>query len=262
MSSTASIEQRVDQIMGHVREGLGRNTDGETQANLSRAITLLTNSRGSLRKRVIDKLDIAINALSLEPPNNALASALIAETETQIANTRSIFSIFSRLLNSDAPPTIVIIGMGALLYFAIPIIWFYVPTLANKHHLLGIDTSLLILAWIGGAMGSIVSIMVRIEDFAQPRDPDPSVLFFTGFFKPVIGAVFAMFALSVVKSGIIPIAINATGETYFFLALSFVSGFSERFAQDIAITTERQFSPREKRRPSAELPALPAETGE
>jgi hypothetical protein len=59
-------------------------------------------------------------------------------------------------------------------------------------------------------------------------------------FKPVIGASFAMFVFSVLHAGLIPITIQDDKASYFFLALAFVSGFSERFARDIANNAERQ----------------------
>jgi hypothetical protein len=65
-------------------------------------------------------------------------------------------------------------------------------------------------------------------------------LFFTGFFKPIIGTAFALFVFATLKAGLIPLAIDESVEgLYFFAALAFVSGFSERFAKDIAERAEQ-----------------------
>ncbi len=95
---------------------------------------------------------------------------------------------------------------------------------------------------LAGALGSIVSIMVRIQQFANTKLKDPSLLFWTGLFKPVIGSSFALFVFCAVNSGLIPLTTRfdpgKPETTYVFLAFSFVAGFSERFAKDVAAKTE------------------------
>ena len=101
------------------------------------------------------------------------------------------------------------------------------------------ESSLFVLVAIAGAVGSAVSIMVRIQDFMHLKNTDPSVLFFTGFFKPIIGTAFALFVFAILSSGLIPVTIDPAKARYFFAALAFVSGFSERFAKDVATRTEQ-----------------------
>jgi hypothetical protein len=91
---------------------------------------------------------------------------------------------------------------------------------------------------IAGAVGSVVSIMIRIQDFESYKNSDPALLFFTGLFKPIIGTAFALFVYMTMNSGLIPITITTTNSQYFFMALGFVAGFSERFAKDIVTHTE------------------------
>jgi hypothetical protein len=57
---------------------------------------------------------------------------------------------------------------------------------------------------------------------------------------PIIGMSFAMFVFACLNAGIFPLPLKwmAPAAGYFFLALAFVSGFSERFAQDIASRAE------------------------
>jgi hypothetical protein len=52
---------------------------------------------------------------------------------------------------------------------------------------------------------------------------------------------FAMFVFACLNAGILPLSIktDTPAAGYFFLALAFVSGFSERFAQDIASRAEK-----------------------
>lgn len=98
----------------------------------------------------------------------------------------------------------------------------------------------LIWVFVGGALGGITSLLVRLHDFAvmAPWAPetDPKILFFTGLLKPVIGILFALFVWSAFNSGLLslnlPTAVQHT--SHFYCALSFIAGFSERFASDLA----------------------------
>jgi hypothetical protein len=71
-------------------------------------------------------------------------------------------------------------------------------------------------------------------------------LFLTGFFKPVVGISFALFVFAVISSGLLPVAVNPEKSRYFFAALSFVAGFSERFARDVVVKTEATVAGGEK----------------
>jgi len=90
-----------------------------------------------------------------------------------------------------------------------------------------------------GAIGSMVSILVRIDYFARVKDPHLNTFVLTGFFKPLIGMTFALFVYLVLSSNIIPLEINITHPHYFYAAISFVSGFSERIARDLISKTEK-----------------------
>jgi len=81
--------------------------------------------------------------------------------------------------------------------------------------------------------------MVRIQDFEKVKTGDPSIPFLTGVFKPIVGTCFALFVYAFLNSGLIPISSQPQSSAYFFMALSFVAGFSERFARDIASQAEK-----------------------
>ena len=103
---------------------------------------------------------------------------------------------------------------------------------------MGVLISMVELVTFAGALGSIISIMVRIQDFSSMRNVHPSILFFIGFFKPMIGMAFALFLFAAINSGIIPVTVDPESEVFFFAALSFVAGFSERFVRDMIEKTE------------------------
>jgi hypothetical protein len=99
---------------------------------------------------------------------------------------------------------------------------------------------MLLLIGLAGALGSLVSIMLKIQSFTYGRRRDPFALFFFIFFKPIVGASFALFAFALISSGlqgtvVVPVAGK---ENLFFLALAFIAGFSERFVPDIMSTAQ------------------------
>lgn len=100
----------------------------------------------------------------------------------------------------------------------------------------------IILAITAGTLGSVVSILIRIEDFQNRKYRDKLVPFFIGAFKPVIGAAFGLFLLAIYSSDLIVLNLtsnkNENSKGYFIFMLAFVAGFSERLARDIIIKTE------------------------
>ncbi|MBW4665420.1 MAG: hypothetical protein KME01_14675 [Chroococcus sp. CMT-3BRIN-NPC107] len=99
-----------------------------------------------------------------------------------------------------------------------------------------------ILAITAGTLGSVVSILTRIEDFQDRKYKDRLMPFFIGAFKPVIGAAFGVFLLAIFSSDIIVLNPtsnkNESSKRYLIFTLAFVAGFSERLAKDIILRTE------------------------
>ena len=90
------------------------------------------------------------------------------------------------------------------------------------------------LAWVGvvGAQGSTISLIMRLRKLV--KDDQPSVLhFLNGLLKPFIGMSFAQFSYMVFASGLIAKPSVGERDFYFYVAVAFVAGFSERFAKDL-----------------------------
>jgi hypothetical protein len=92
-----------------------------------------------------------------------------------------------------------------------------------------------------GTLGSIVSILIRIEDFQDKKYLDRLVPFLIGAFKPIIGASFAAFFFALISSEIVTIPslsnqikdeAQKDKRIAFIFAVAFVVGFSERIAKD------------------------------
>jgi hypothetical protein len=101
----------------------------------------------------------------------------------------------------------------------------------------------------GGAIGAVISVMVRVTrgttldvDFNRGR----AVTLLAGSFRPVIGAVFGGVLFVLVLGGLLPLQVPPVGAlqvpvdqrtSYFFIGLSFLAGFSERWAQDTIVNS-------------------------
>lgn len=232
------FEEKAKELIKQTKDAINNNLDEKVQSELAELISLIQYLRKGQYYNLIGPLEIAIFSLLKEQPALELASQIRADINRQIRRSRSLFG---GILFSGTPPTRVILGLGMLLYLAIPIM-IMILTIPGEvpEIILGIPVDILLMVGLAGALGSIVSIMVRIADFSSLENADPSVLFFTGFFKPVVGAAFALFIFAVLKAGLIPITVQPETEQYFFMALSFVSGFSERFAKDVASKIENK----------------------
>lgn len=237
MEAQPDTATRLDALMADVRKNLRPGSEDQVQSELAKILKLLPYLRSNEYAHLIGSAEIAIAALLVDKPNVKLAEGLRESIEFHVRPARNPLTA---IIRGGTPPTRVILGLGVLLYLALPLAFIQLPRWLDRKELFGIETELLIMVAFAGALGSIVSIMVRIQDFAGLKDTDPSVLFFTGFFKPVIGASFALFIFAAIRSGLIPVTIKEGTERYFLLALAFVAGFSERFARDIVSSTERK----------------------
>jgi hypothetical protein len=97
---------------------------------------------------------------------------------------------------------------------------------------------LLWLCPIVGGIGAVISVMQRMGsgEFALRDRAGSLALHFVGAFRPLIGAVFASAIVTLLFTGILPVQIKATASTspvLLFCVIAFISGFSERWAQDM-----------------------------
>ena len=103
---------------------------------------------------------------------------------------------------------------------------------------LAIDWASPVAALIAGAVGAVVSVIQRINNgkFTLEYDVGSPYTFFLGGLRPLIGGAFAMAISFAFTGGLLhlPVAANETTDhrRLALLVLSFMAGFSERWAQD------------------------------
>jgi hypothetical protein len=95
-----------------------------------------------------------------------------------------------------------------------------------------------IAALIAGAIGAVVSVVQRINSgsFELDYDVGGPYIFFLGGLRPLIGGAFAVAISFAFDGGLLHTPVAATESTdhrrLALLVISFLAGFSERFAQD------------------------------
>ncbi len=100
----------------------------------------------------------------------------------------------------------------------------------------------LITCLASGAIGAILSVMTRTanrQKLQMSLGQGRFVVFLSGVFRLIIGAVFGAAMFVLVKAGLLPIAVPDPADkvTFFFAGLAFLAGFSERWAQDTIVRT-------------------------
>ena len=90
------------------------------------------------------------------------------------------------------------------------------------------------LAWIGfvGAQGAAVSLIARLGSLVKSEEP-AMLHFLNGLLKPFLGMTFAHLSYMVFAAGLVAKPATQGREIYFYVAVAFVAGFSERFAKDL-----------------------------
>jgi hypothetical protein len=115
-------------------------------------------------------------------------------------------------------------------------------------HPLGVTISYLRVVLGGGALGAVLSVLVRTTS-AQPSkslqiDIDTQagtpLIVSAGAFRPIVGALLGLAVYVLIEAGLIPIKIPGQPQDLWFVsAISFLAGFTERFAQDALVNTSR-----------------------
>jgi hypothetical protein len=101
---------------------------------------------------------------------------------------------------------------------------------------------------LGGAAGAVVSVMNRMTSGSLRVRPEAGkkTIRALGFMRPVIGATFGAVVYLFLDGGIVQVLSPPDGgaNLAFYAALGFISGFSERFAQDVIAQASRDPEPK------------------
>jgi hypothetical protein len=238
-----------DRLYQQIRDTLGDAGlhDEEIQYELARWVELLETSKEDLREGKRSKDDVlrrlereagaAVAALLSEKPELVFARSLRVQAENGLLRHDGWIMRLLLRLTDGSPVLTVCLGAFFALFLGIGthFAWVtldYFSTLAahvpfNAAHISAVTGA----AFLGG----LVSILTRLTAFSRLRDFDHVFLFLNALFKPFIGVIFGLFAYAFWRSGLLPLdqALVANTTVHQLWTISFVAGFSERFANDL-----------------------------
>jgi hypothetical protein len=109
-------------------------------------------------------------------------------------------------------------------------------------YIFNVSPWLIIAVATAGGLGSIVSMLTRIQSFSALAGTDRRLLWMIGAMRPVIGIAFALFIFSVLQAQILPFSFPEGPKANFeYVALAFIAGFSERLSRGVISTVEGKF---------------------
>ena len=222
----------------------------------------------------LDFVESALEALFQEKPNICLSKRIRRHTEYSIHESQNpslgSFKNFAlKIVHLGSTPTKVIFGLGLTLPICLTALVLSLnslrtPNLSNNVSLQSSsdaassiesvrqfmsheNLSLITLVAAAGGLGSVVSILTRLEKYQNKEYDDSLLPFFIGAFKPIIGASFGVLLFTLICANVSPIQIAPNAKTpqtqgFTFFSLAFIIGFSERFANDIISRTEGSMS--------------------
>lgn len=213
---------------------LARRAEGASASMLSRQTrNLVVNMLFTMAAFLLGALDVAAVASDAKSSDENILVPLQQAATTADAELDRIEEYLERsAIHKTFRHYLLGLPAGAAL-LALPIF-----VVAQLLPLSSQPTLLITICIIGGGLGAITSVMVRITrgqklevDIHQGR----TVTFFAGMFRPLVGAIFGVALYVLVIGGLLPLAPNQQAVAHFFGGLSFLAGFSERWAQDTII---------------------------
>jgi hypothetical protein len=221
--------------------------DEEIQYELACWVELLETSAKDLRDgersndeildRLVREAGTAVSALLSEQPELVFARALRVETENELLRHNGLVKRTLIRLTDGSPLLTVCLGaFGALMLgLATHLAWYALQGFGPVKALVPFDP--VQSSAVAGAafLGGLVSILSRLKSFSRLGDFDHVFLFTNALFKPFIGVIFGLFAYAFWLSGLLPLdpKLIANVTAHQLWVVGFLSGFSERFTQDL-----------------------------
>jgi|SRR5262245_22963718 len=261
---TATIPfEKVETLKEALLRLIGEAGTPDIQVEASRLISCIAEPRPDSRKiheasaqqrRGLDKVDAAlietgIAALAAKSPNVPVAKYVRNKLEIKRRNqNHGLVPLLSRKL-SDSAVYAMLVGVivSALLWAIGFAVLMTVSTILKEQT--GADfilppveaKPLAFAALVGGS----VSVLTRVNDFADLYIFDPFLVFVNSLLKPLIGTVLALTAYAILETKIVTVEglsfdyeASASGPRFIYWVFGFVAGFSERLAGDFIARAE------------------------
>jgi hypothetical protein len=207
---------------------------------LSRRLDDVANSEALYRQAYF-----AATLWKANPSTSGTLSSVIDDIEFSSSRNSPIYTVIRGLQAS-----LIYLTVGGLLLFVLSSFLYSWSSVTPWEQVITgpffrLLTSPVIVAATFGMLGAVVSVLLRLSEFENAARRSRAFLQITGVMLPVVGAVFASVTCALFASGMINFSF-ATGSaqnellnnTYFFIVIGFLSGFSERFTRGLLGTAE------------------------
>ncbi|MDQ6673834.1 MAG: hypothetical protein M3069_24350 [Chloroflexota bacterium] len=237
-------QERVPSAFERLWRGLGRSLpvhvvrpsrDPARRAQLERARLVALKLDAQLDhadQNILAVIDAGLEALAKQPPEIQLAENIRRAVEDRLSASFVLGRIVTGTILSAA--AIVIIAVGVTWWPFVRLPWMPPNQTGDQPTLLGFSTYELWWYALTGALGGVISVLLRIADFKYVSRLASNTQFWSGAFRPLIGATFALFLYFLVASELLASVLKVPSEPLaahgFYLALAFLAGFSERLA--------------------------------
>ena len=192
-------------------------------------------------------LALIIGAPQAETPSLILARELRYAIKMRTGAFSNARTTWFMRLTGGSPTAIIVTGLIAsfVTWIVIGPVWLWLFESFENRSLTYFPLNELTTAVIAALLGAMVSIMIRLRDLAEPDDFNPRMLLLSASFKPFIGVIIAIFAYAALKSGIISSSFLTSASTDqmqngIYWVVSFICGFSERFAIGLVDNVEKR----------------------
>ena len=179
-------------------------------------------------------------ALSFVPPSNgkpapAIATRAVRRARSELAQVETYYDRAGEKTGRLIYFWGMMLGLASLATLAV--VGSVVYSIFGNFEVQDPDTQLFFVCYTMGAVGALVSVMGRMTtggSFSIDYEVGRPALRRVGSFRPIIGAIFAIVLYFSLRGGLIQVHAGEGDHTGFFYgALSFAAGFSERRAKII-----------------------------
>ena len=239
-SSDPEFNSDFDELCGLITERFTRN--GALDAQFCQLVGLLPELRNVKDRVLVREAKIVAGYLGrddIQPPTAQLIVSGLAYRLRPFSGLPAghvmlgVLMFFAALLSIDV----------VLSYIWQSSSWNIEDATRNPgFYIFNVSPWLVIAIATAGGLGSIVSMLTRIQAFSALAGTDRRILWMTGAMRPVIGIAFALFMFAVLQAQILPFNFPEGPQANFeYVALAFIAGFSERLARGVISTVEGRF---------------------
>lgn len=202
--------------------------------------------------------DTAFEILCSESPNLQVAKDIRQELTISLTRKRGGFAARVIRFCGPTPTTAILSSLFSIFLLLVFVLLFFAlgyphlveleASIPELHLLIGIIDSLpkgdIAMLVTSAFLGSIVSIVTRMDSLTTSDVYQPAVLYLTTLARPFVAMAFALFIYAALKSGLVSFfGVDLDGQqgAYLLWVIGFLSGFSERFALGFVTDAQAPF---------------------